>query len=104
MSVGSILREERVRAGLTSTEVAAALGVSIWTYSRVESDQRTFDDGWIGRFPDVVRGAIAERLAEHARRRADRIALSGASTGGKVTMVRRRFPFTKDSFGGREAS
>ncbi len=45
-SVGDVLREARLRAGLTQPRVAAALGVSQSTVSRLESGglTATFDD------------------------------------------------------------
>lgn len=59
MPIGKALKLERVAAGVTSTMVARAVGISIGHLSRIESGQRTATPEMIGR----IRTAITEAVS-----------------------------------------
>ena len=60
---GLVLREHRIAAGVTQSDLARTMQISIWTLNRVEHGKRSFDDGWLDRLPSPIR----ERVAEHLR-------------------------------------
>jgi hypothetical protein len=54
-----------VRLGrLSQEEVADMLGVSVWTYNRLEKGHRSFDTGWLPYMPQPFREPIADHLAQ----------------------------------------
>ena len=60
--IGTALKDARVRAGLRQAAVASALGISIWTLSRVENGTRSFDPSWMDLLPEQIRPQVIEVL------------------------------------------
>lgn len=55
LPIGRALKVERVAAGLTSTAVAAAIGISIGHLSRIEKGERTASPELIEKIREAVR-------------------------------------------------
>jgi DNA-binding XRE family transcriptional regulator len=66
-TVGPTLRKAREAAGLTQTEVADALGITLWTYNRLENGKRTFESGWISHLPPSMRRPVVRLLVHRAQ-------------------------------------
>lgn len=69
MMIGQVLREARKLAGIKQGELAAIVGISIWTMNRVEMGRQEFKEEWLGRLPDPVRGAVAKELVHRQQQR-----------------------------------
>jgi hypothetical protein len=63
-SIGPVLRRARTESNLTQTDVAKALGISLWTYNRLENSKRTFEVRWIPLLPEKMRQPIVKLLTE----------------------------------------
>lgn len=57
LPIGKALKVERVLAGVTSTAVAAAVGISVGHLSRIESGQRTASDDLVARIRSAIGSA-----------------------------------------------
>jgi DNA-binding XRE family transcriptional regulator len=60
--VGIVLRNARRNAGYTQEQVAEMLGISLWTYNRLENGRRTFDQDWIECLPQNLRLPVIRYL------------------------------------------
>lgn len=59
LPIGQALKVERVVAGVSSTDIAAAVGISIGHLSRIEKGERTASDELVAR----IRAEIAKARA-----------------------------------------
>jgi len=59
---GSVLRRARLAADLTQEELAAALGVSMWTVSRLENGHLNPNVAWLEKMPMKVRQPVIRYL------------------------------------------
>jgi DNA-binding XRE family transcriptional regulator len=66
-TIGPTLRKAREDAKLTQIEVATALGISLWTYNRLENGRRTFESSWVPLLPDSVRKPVVQLLTIRAQ-------------------------------------
>jgi DNA-binding XRE family transcriptional regulator len=64
-NIGSVLRQARINADMTQTQVANQIGVSLWTYNRVENGRRTFDEAWLQHLPQNIRQPLVDLMTEH---------------------------------------
>jgi transcriptional regulator with XRE-family HTH domain len=67
--LGQILKQARLDAGLTQVKVAADLGISEWTYSRLENGHRQFDEEWLARLPLPVRRPVLAFFEQQSTQR-----------------------------------
>jgi hypothetical protein len=65
-TVGPALRKARIEANLTQTDVAESLGISLWTYNRLENGRRTFEQKWVRLLPPEIRPPIVQLLTSRA--------------------------------------
>ena len=77
--IGVRLRRERKRAGLTRSEVADRLGLSVEHYAGYESGQRRIPAGEVGYIARVLGLSTAELIARLRPRPADRRSTARAS-------------------------
>jgi DNA-binding XRE family transcriptional regulator len=61
-NIGFILRNARLDHEMTQQEVADWLGVSLWTYNRLENGKRHFDKEWIKDLPPKLRFPVVQYL------------------------------------------
>jgi len=61
-NIGLILRNTRLDHEMTQQEVADWLGVSLWTYNRLENGKRHFDKEWIKDLPPKLRFPVVQYL------------------------------------------
>lgn len=61
-TVGKAIGAARVGAGMSQTDLADILGISIWSLSRVEHGNRAFDTEWLAVMPASLSGPIREVL------------------------------------------
>ena len=64
IEIGGMLREARFIQDMTQQEVADAIGVSLWTYNRLENGRRHFDQRWVERLPNGLRQPIVKHLQD----------------------------------------
>lgn len=55
LPIGRALKVERVAAGLSSTAIAAAVGISIGHLSHIEAGNRTASDDLVTKIRDAIR-------------------------------------------------
>ena len=67
-TLGKVLRDARSDAGLTQEQVAAAIGVSLSCYNRVENGGRRFKMRWLPRLPAPLRREAAGFLIRRYER------------------------------------
>jgi hypothetical protein len=83
-----------MNAELTQTEVADSLGISLWTYNRLENSKRTFDTYWIGKLPARMRQPIVRYLTQESEqhltflRKFERLATAKFTRGSPVPVPR----------------
>lgn len=70
MTIGEVLRRERVRAGLSQVELARILGVSQVQIWRFEGDMRPIPHELVARLPDGVRQPVAAAAIAELERQA----------------------------------
>ena len=70
---GLVLRSAREAAGITQTDLAGMLGISIWALNRLEHANRRFEEEWLPRMPPAIREPVAVALASHYSSRATKI-------------------------------
>jgi transcriptional regulator with XRE-family HTH domain len=73
MTIGSVLREARERSGLSLREVGERLGMSLWSWNRVETGERAFDPDWIVLLPAPIAHAAATAWVEKLREDIDNV-------------------------------
>lgn len=66
--IGELLRAAREDADLTQSRVAKALGISLWSYNRLENGRRRFEPQWIADLPAQIRPAMVEFFRHRAER------------------------------------
>ena len=66
-TVGAVLRQARIRAGIQQHQLAAVMKISIWTLNRAEHNKRQFDMAWLPRLPPAVVEPVARFLRNQAR-------------------------------------
>lgn len=71
--VGTVLREARKKHRIKQQELAAQMGISVWTLNRVEHNTRSFDESWVELLPDEICAAVRAVLNTDLRRRFERI-------------------------------
>ena len=64
IEIGGMLREACFIQDITQQEVADAIGVSLWTYNRLENGRRHFDQRWVERLPNGLRQPIVKHLQD----------------------------------------
>jgi hypothetical protein len=69
--IGRMLRDARFAENMTQQEVADALGVSLWTYNRLENGRRHFDEAWIERLPVGLRQPIVKYMESRCHAQLD---------------------------------
>jgi len=84
--IGDAIRKARTNAELTQQEMADNLGISLWTYNRLENGKRTFDTEWLAKLPYGMRPTIAAVLS--ARYRAQLDIIGAASQRPRVGFTR----------------
>lgn len=77
MSIGKVLRETRRELGMSQSDVAALLGVSLWSYHRVEHGTRSFDPAWVRLLPATMCIRIADTVASDLEAQAQGIRTAG---------------------------
>lgn len=70
---GAILREARIDACVPQGQLAGAMGISIWTLSRVEHGERSFQPEWVNLLPEPIQEKVAAHLRAKLIGRAWRI-------------------------------
>lgn len=70
---GLVLRSARLAAGMTQTDLAETLGISVWVLNRLEHARRQFEESWLARMPEAIREPVAAAIARHYSDRAARI-------------------------------
>ena len=48
------LRSSRLSAGMTQQELADILGITPWTYNRIEKGKRSFQAEWLRKLPPIL--------------------------------------------------
>ena len=66
LPIGSALKVERTLAGVTTTDVAAAVQVSIGHLSRIESGERTASPELVESIREAIRSLAAKKKAAQA--------------------------------------
>jgi transcriptional regulator with XRE-family HTH domain len=59
LPIGRALKVERVAAGVTSTAIAEAVGISIGHLSRIEKGERTASDELVGKIRQAIQSQAA---------------------------------------------
>jgi DNA-binding XRE family transcriptional regulator len=66
-TIGPTLRKARIDANLNQIDIAEALGISLWTYNRLENGKRTFESHWVSLLPEKVRRPVVQLLTQRAQ-------------------------------------
>jgi DNA-binding XRE family transcriptional regulator len=61
-TVSETLRDRRQALGMSQTDLAQTLGISVWCLNRVEHGKRSFDTSWLPRLPTPIAKRIAYLL------------------------------------------
>jgi DNA-binding XRE family transcriptional regulator len=67
--IGPTLKRAREDAHLTQEAVAKMIGVSVWTYNRLERGYRNWDDAILHRLPAAMRPQVARFLSDRYTQR-----------------------------------
>lgn len=67
MLIGQVLRQARLKAGITQSHLAHTMRLPIFTLNRVEAGTRSFDENWLPLLPIEIRKAVSKVLEKEYR-------------------------------------
>jgi hypothetical protein len=65
--MGAVLKRARGTT-YTQQQIATRLGISLWSYCRLENGHRKWDPSWLPRLPHDMRKVVAEHLLAEQER------------------------------------
>src|SRR5208282_744019 len=89
-AVSETLRDRRLALGISQTELAQMLGISVWCLKRVEHGERRFDECWLPRLPSLIANPIIYLMNYQASQEIERRA--AFQTGRYRRFIRLRPP------------
>jgi DNA-binding XRE family transcriptional regulator len=73
MKIGEVLRQARIKGGISQTALAKTMGLPIFTLNRVEAGTRSFDENWMSLLPIEIRAPVSKMLEKEYREKLDRL-------------------------------
>ena len=73
MAIGMVLRQARIKAGISQSALAHTMALPIFTLNRVEAGTRSFDEDWIPLLPIEIRKVVSKVLEKEYRMKLKRL-------------------------------
>jgi transcriptional regulator with XRE-family HTH domain len=90
-TVCETLRDRRLALGISQTELARTLGISVWSLNRIEHGKRSFDASLLPRLPTPIAKRVAYLLGYEMSQEKKRL-FEFRRTGRYRPFIRRRPP------------